>query len=174
MTSQDEHVFPYYQSPQDIRDESFSHRIRGLDEKEVREYLDLLADQVAALEWERTEMIAELGWLRTREEQRKEPTQITMSSEPDKAPEAVRAAAVLSRAQEVADQLIDTASHQAQQIIAAAQTQGREAVRRARLRTHEQMQSMYEELDGEFHRLGEVIRPSGRDKLPPTPPRYDA
>lgn len=175
MTSRDEHVFPYYRSPQDIRNESFTHRIRGLDENEVHEYLDLLADQMAAFEWERAEMIAELERLRAREEQlQKERRGTTPGPGPDTAPEAAQAAAMLSHAQEVADQLLADASHRAQEIIAAAQTRGREAVHRARIRTQDQMQSLYEELDEEFRRLGEATRHSGPDKLPPASPRYDS
>ena len=34
------------QSPASIRSEVFGHRLRGLDEEEVRDYLDLLAEQV--------------------------------------------------------------------------------------------------------------------------------
>lgn len=53
MTSNDDHDFPYYRSPDSIRNESFSRRMRGLDDDEVDEYLDLLADQVQAMEVER-------------------------------------------------------------------------------------------------------------------------
>ena len=53
MTSNDDHDFPYYRSPDSIRNESFSRRMRGLDDDEVDEYLNLLADQVQAMEVER-------------------------------------------------------------------------------------------------------------------------
>ena len=55
MTNQDEQVYPYYRSPASIRGETFAHRMRGLDEEEVREYLDLLADQVQAADYEQLE-----------------------------------------------------------------------------------------------------------------------
>jgi cell division septum initiation protein DivIVA len=89
------------------------------------------------------------------------------------APDGAQAAAVLSHAQEVADQLLDAASRRAQEIIADAQRQGHEVVRQARIMTQDRMQSLYDELDGEFHRMGEAMRPSTPDPLPPAPPRYD-
>lgn len=175
MTSEDEHVSLYYRSPEDIRHESFTHRIRGLDESEVREYLDLLADQVEAFVRERTEMVAEVERLRARDEQVKERPQNTPSPVSESTPEGGNAqvAAVLSQAQDVADQLLADASRQAQEIVETAQRQGREVVRRARLRTRDQMQSLYDELDAEFHHIGEALRPSGQDRLPAGPARQD-
>jgi cell division initiation protein len=173
MTSQAEQVFPYYRSPQDIRRQSFTHRMRGVDESEVREYLDLLADQMEAVEWERTEMVAELERLRAGNAQLREHPQIAPSPAPESAPDGAQAAAVLSHAQEVADQLLDAASHRAQEIIAAAQQHGYDVVRQARFTTQERMQSLYDELDGEFHRMGLAMRPSAPDVLPPAPARYD-
>jgi DivIVA domain-containing protein len=171
VSSGDEPVSLYYRSPRDIRNESFTHRMRGLDENEVREYLDLLADQMEAVEWERRETLAELERLRARDEQLKEHTGITSSPARESAPEGVQgqAAAVLGHAQEVADQLLDDARRRAQEIIAAAQRQGHEAVRQARITTLERMQSLYDELDGEFHRMGEALRPSAQDR--PSPAR---
>jgi len=158
----DEHVSLYYRSPRDIRSESFPHRIRGLDEDEVREYLDLLADQMEAFERERREMAAELERLRAGVAQHLEQLPVTPSPVAVSAPDGVpaEAAAVLRRAQEVADQLLDDASHRAQEIIAAAQREGHEVVRQARITTLDRMQSLYDELDGEFQRMGEAIRPS--------------
>jgi cell division initiation protein len=173
VISQDEHVFPYYRSPQQVRNESFTHRMRGLDENEVREYLDLLADQIEAVEWERTEMVRELERLRAGDQHLNEQPHVTPSPMPEAAPDGAQAAAVLSQAQEVADQLLDAASRRAQEIIADAQRQGHEVVRQARVMTQDRMQSLYDELDGEFYRMGEAMRPSTPDPLPPAPPRYD-
>jgi DivIVA domain-containing protein len=172
MTSEDEPVSLYYRSPRDIRNESFTHRRRGLDENEVREYLDLLADQMEAVEWERRQMFAELERLRARDDQVREHPRIISSPATEPAPDGVQgqAAVVLSHAQEVADQLLDDASRRAQEVIAAAQRQGHDVVRQARVTTLERMQSLYDELDGRFHRMDEAIRPSAQD-LPPLPPR---
>lgn len=170
MTTHDEHVFPYYRSPQAIRNETFTHRMRGLDESEVREYLDLLAAQVESVEWERAEMVAEIDRLRARIQQLTQRSPINqVPSPPPTGPDGARAAAVLGRAQEVADQLVADARYRAQEIVAAAQRQGREAVQRARARTQDRMQSLYDELDEEFHGLSEGLRPP--DGLPPSPRR---
>lgn len=171
----DEHVFPYYRSPKAIRNETFTHRMRGLDEAEVREYLDLLAAQVEATEWERSEMVAELERLRARNQHMSQNPQARQSAPPpaQSGPDGARAAAVLSRAQEVADQLIQDANRRAQQIVAAAQRQGQEAVQRARVRTEDRMQSLYEELDAEFRRLSAGPRSPGSPGQPPSRSRYD-
>ena len=166
MTSEEEHVYPFYRSPRDIRNESFTHRRRGLDEKEVREFLDIIADQVEAIEWERTAMVAEL-------EQLKAQHQVTPGSVSESVPEQVQATELLRRAQEVADQLLDAARHEAEEIVAGAQRQGHEVVRQARVKTHERMQSLYEELDRDFRRIGEAVPRSAPDRLPPAPPRND-
>lgn len=169
MTAEDEHAYLYYRSPENLRNESFTHRMRGLDEDEVREYLDMLADQIAAGEWERTTLMAELERLRVVNEQLKEHSRITPSPVPESAPVDAQAAAVLGHAQEVADQLLDDASRRAQEIIEAAQRQGQEAVRQARITMHDRMQSMYDELDGQLRRVGEAIRPSAADRLQGVP-----
>jgi DivIVA domain-containing protein len=167
----DEHVTLYYRSPGDIRNESFPHRIRGLDEDEVREYLDLLADQMEAYERERREMAAELERLRAGVAEHLEHPPMPPSPVAASAPDGVppEAATVLRRAQEVADQLLDDASRRAQEIIEAAQRQGHEVVRQARITTLDRMQSLYDELDGEFRRMSETIRPSEADRLPQGP-----
>jgi DivIVA domain-containing protein len=175
VTSGEEHVSLYYRSPQDIRNESFTHRMRGLDEDEVREFLDLLADQMEAVEWERREMLAEIERLRTAAEQVTAHPQVVPAPVIESAPDVHgQSAAVLRHAQAVADQLLDDASRQAQELVAGAQRQGHEVVRQARIRTLDRMQSLYDELDGEFHRMGDAIRPSAPDQLPSAPSRYEA
>ena len=62
-SSEPAQVFPYYRSPQSIRNEVFSQRLRGLDADEVDEYLNLLADQVETTERERSELLAEVARL---------------------------------------------------------------------------------------------------------------
>jgi DivIVA domain-containing protein len=174
VTPRDEHVFPYYRSPQEIRDESFTRRLRGFDENEVREYLSLLADQVQSLELERAEMIAELEHLRGGDQGPREHSATSPSRATAPAPEGGQAATVLSHAQDVADQLLDAASRQSREIVAAAQAQGQEVIRQARARTFDRMQALYDELDGDFRRLGDAMRLyGGSDDHPPVPPRRD-
>lgn len=167
VMSQDEPVSLYYRSPNDIRNETFTRRMRGLDEDEVREYLDLLADQMEAVEWQRRELLAELERLRAEvAEQLEGHPSIPPSPVPESAPDEVgaQAAAVLSHAQEVADQLLDDANHRAREIISTAQGHGHEVVRQARVTTLDRMQTLYDELDGQFRRMDEALRPSASDR----------
>lgn len=110
--TQDQKIFPY-RSPESIRDQQFTHRMRGLDEAEVYEYLDLLADQVRASERERAELRAEL--------ERREET-------PDINPQAV---ILFSQAQQVADQLVEEAVRHARDLMISARNQQREIMQRA-------------------------------------------
>jgi len=161
---QDEHVFLYYRSPARIRQESFSHRVRGLDESEVREFLDLLADQVQAAEWERAQLLAELEELRRKlaqlegeaEHQQPRPVEPAPSPVDDTSPHV---AAVLNQAQAVADQLVAEAERRAERMLAAARNEGRDVVRRARETAYDQLRTLFESLDGEFDRLGRAVAP---------------
>jgi cell division initiation protein len=110
--TQDQKIFPY-RSPESIRDQQFTHRMRGLDEAEVYKYLDLLADQVRASERERAELRAEI--------QRREET-------PDINPQAV---ILFSQAQQVADQLVEEAVRHARDLMISARNQQREILQRA-------------------------------------------
>ena len=56
-------VFPYYRSPQPIRNEVFSRRLSGPDPDTVDEYLNPLADQGGTTERERTDFRSELEHL---------------------------------------------------------------------------------------------------------------
>lgn len=125
MTQQQDQTFPYYRSPEAIRNEVFSHRVRGLDEAEVREYLDLLADQVQAANLEREEYRSENQRLRAELESarsRSEPT-------PDEInPQAV---ILFSQAQQVADQLVEEAVIHARDLMTSARNQQREILEQA-------------------------------------------
>ena len=124
--TQDEHAFPYYRSAKDIRRQEFNHRMRGLDEAEVHEYLDLLADQVQASEMERSEYQAENQRLRREVEHLR-------NQQPDMAegelnPQAV---ALFSQAQQVADQLVEEAVLHARDLMTSARNQQREILQQA-------------------------------------------
>ncbi len=126
MTQQHEHAFPYYRSPEDIRRQEFSHRMRGLDEYEVREFLDLLADQVTATERERADHRAENERLRAEVEELRNKTNGT---DPDEiSPQAV---ILFSQAQQVADQLVEEAVRHARDLMSSARIQEREILERA-------------------------------------------
>lgn len=124
MTS--EHVFPYFRSAEDIRGQDFAHRMRGLDEYEVREFLDLLADQTSAVERERREYLAENQRLKAEvEELRDKPR----GADPDEInPQAV---ILFSQAQQVADQLVEEAVRHARDLMSSARNQEREILERA-------------------------------------------
>jgi len=125
VTQQQEHVFPYYRSPDDIRRQEFNHRMRGLDEYEVQEFLGLLADQVKATELERAEFHAENERLRAEVESLR-----SKGSEPEGgvSPQAV---ILFSQAQQVADQLVEEAVRHARDLMTSARNQQREILQRA-------------------------------------------
>ncbi len=122
VTQTNENVFPYYRSPSAIRNEAFTHRMRGLDEAEVREYLDLLADQIQAGDRERAEIRAENDRLRS-ENQRLRASGHEQLSDDEISPQAV---ALFSQAQQVADQLVEEAVRHARDLMTSARNQQRE------------------------------------------------
>jgi DivIVA domain-containing protein len=167
--------FLYYRSPDDIRQETFSQRRRGLDEAEVGEYLDLLADQVEAADRERTKLFDELDRLRAENEQLiTEVTRLRATPAPAAPPPAApappaatplssqlldehaQASLVLSRAQEVADQLVAEAQRHVRDLVAQARAEEREVLRDARERAYVQLRQVFSELDGRLDRLGEA------------------
>ena len=125
-----EQTFPYYRSPAAIRNEEFSHRVRGLDEQEVREYLALLADQVQASELERSGLQAENDKLRAENETlRAEAGELRRAAADDTInPQAVL---LFSQAQQVADQLVEEAVIHARDLMTSARNQQREILEQA-------------------------------------------
>lgn len=126
-SSEPAQVFPYYRSPQSIRNEVFSQRLRGLDADEVDEYLNLLADQVETTERERSELLAAI--------ERLEAEVARLGGRVDLDAPAGGAtrdpSVVLQQAQQVADQLVEEAVARAQEIIAEAHVQQREILQAA-------------------------------------------
>lgn len=114
-----------YRSPEAIRSESFSYGVRGLDEEEVRQYLGLLADQVAAADREREELRAEADRLRGEAARR---AGAAGGADAEVNPEAVL---LLSQAQEVADQLVEEAVVHARDLMTSARNQQREILEQA-------------------------------------------
>jgi len=126
MTHQQEETqaFPYYRSPEAIREEPFSHRMRGVDEAEVREFLHLLADQVQACDVERAELRAERERL-TRE------VDSLRAQQPVDGEINPQAVLLFSQAQQVADQLVEEAVIHARDLMASARHQQREILEEA-------------------------------------------
>ena len=121
-----------YESPARIRTEEFSHRVRGLDETEVRDYLDLLADQVAAADAQREAQNAELERLRAEAEHlRNENFRLREEAERGSGEISPQAVALFSQAQQVADQLVEEAVVHARDLMMSARHQQRDILQRA-------------------------------------------
>ncbi len=106
---------------------SFSYRLRGLDEDEVRDFLYLLADQVQAADAERTGLRAEVQRL-VGELERLRAERSADSSAPEVNPHSV---ALFSQAQQVADQLIEEAVRRARELMITARAQQRDILQQA-------------------------------------------
>jgi cell division initiation protein len=147
MTQEPEHDFPYYRSPSTIRGEEFTHRMRGLDEGEVREYLDLLADQVQSSERQRRDLLDEDARLRGENDRLKNETdqlrgevdrlrsevERMRNAQPETSPDEISPQAVMlfSQAQQVADQLVEEAVLHARDLMSSARHQQREILEQA-------------------------------------------
>jgi len=118
-----------HQSPAAIRGEVFSHRMRGLDEEEVREYLDMLADQIESTEAERSRLQAEIENLRGQNRRLRE--------ELDSGEISPQAVALFSQAQQVADQLVEEAVISARDLMMSARLQQRDILEQARQKAEE-------------------------------------
>lgn len=164
MTNQQEQVFPYYRSASAIRSEVFSHRMRGLDEEEVRDYLELLADQVQAADSERAEIRAENDRLRTQLERLRSEEAAAAESEDEINPHAV---AVFSQAQLVADQLVEEAVRHARELMSQARAQQREILQRA----HDAAESSRREAESRLHAESAAVSSGRRSALTDEPSR---
>jgi DivIVA domain-containing protein len=151
-----------YRTPTSIRDETFQRRMRGLDADEVHEYLDLLADQVQAMEAERSETLAENERLQT--ELRRVQVELDEYEQVgDRVSE--QAVQLFSQAQLVAEQMVEDISRDARERIGQARAHERKIVEDAmstaghHVRSYArsaqaQMQSIMESFATEVDRLG--------------------
>jgi cell division initiation protein len=128
VTNEEEQVYPYYRSPSSIRGEVFSHRMRGLDEEEVREYLDLLADQVQAADNERAEVRAENERLRV-EMHRIKADLADRDANGEQAND--QAVALFSQAQLVAEEMVEEVTRTTRERMMQARAQEREILQEA-------------------------------------------
>jgi DivIVA domain-containing protein len=120
-----------FQSPSSIRNEVFGHRMRGLDEEEVRDYLELLADQVEAMDADRARQRREIDELRVQNDQlRAENQRLRDAPQPasDLDPQTV---ALLNQAQQVADQVVEQAVVHARDMLKSARSQQRDILQNA-------------------------------------------
>ncbi|MGH3364843.1 MAG: DivIVA domain-containing protein [Nocardioidaceae bacterium] len=128
-----EHPFHYYRAPSEIREVQFSHRVRGLDEYEVAEYLDLLADQVHATDLELDRLRDELGRLRReneslRTEMERSAAHPRAQTSPDATPQT---ASLLLNAQRVADDLVEEAVRRTRDMLTVARAERNAILRNA-------------------------------------------
>lgn len=110
-------------SPASIRSEVFGHRMRGLDEDEVREYLELLADQVEDMQAELARRRAEVEHLRAENR--------SLRDESERASATPQTVALLNQAQQVADQVVEQAVLHARELMVSARNQQRDILRSA-------------------------------------------
>ena len=131
--TQPEHAFLYYRSPAEIREVQFAHRIRGLDEYEVAEFLDLLADQVQATDLELTKLRGENEQLRAENDRlRDENRRLAAEPPPLTAPQmTAQAASLLMHAQQMADQLVEEAVRRSRDMLTVARAEKRAMLRNA-------------------------------------------
>lgn len=108
----------------------FSHRIRGVDEFEVSEFLDLLADQVQAMDHEVRRLRRESERLEAENEQLRADTERIAApvSAPDVTPHV---ASLLLHAQETADALVEEAVRRSREMLAVARAERRAMLRQA-------------------------------------------
>jgi DivIVA domain-containing protein len=132
--TQHEHPFHYYRSPAEIRDVQFTHRIRGVDEYEVAEYLDLLADQVHATDLEMSRLREENERLREENGRlRAVDNDRVVVQPPSRADVDVtpQAAALLLNAQRAADDLVEEAVRRVKEMMAVARAEKNAILRNA-------------------------------------------
>jgi len=119
----------------DIQRQTFGTRFRGLDADEVRTYLALVAEEVAALQRDRDRLDQELQSLRSLLDEHRQRETILKNT--------------LLTAQRVSEDIRDTARKQAESVVKEAEIQADRLVELAQSRAHEVERSI---LDLRAHR----------------------
>ena len=159
MTNNVDQDFPYYRAPEAIRKETFSRRMRGLDEAEVYEYLDLLADQVEFSDKERREVRAEND--RLRDELQDLRSRVADFEEVgDRVNDQV--VELFSQAQLVAEEIVEDVSRDARQRLGQARAQERQILEEA-MQTAERTRREAEAVIGSTTQASVVSTPPGAD-----------
>jgi cell division initiation protein len=122
-------------SPMDIQRQNFDRRFRGFDPDEVRSYLHLVAEEVAAVQRERDTLQQQVQSLHGLIEEHKEREAILKNT--------------LLTAQKVSEDIRETARKQAESIVSEAELQADRLVELAQSRAHEVERSI---LDLRTHR----------------------
>jgi len=124
-------------SPMDIQRQSFGRTLRGLDPEEVRGYLTLVAEEVAALQRERDALQGELLSLRALVEEHRERETILKNT--------------LLTAQRVSEEIKENARKEGESVVKEAELQADRLLDLAQKRAHEQERAI---LDLRAHRSG--------------------
>ena len=110
-------------SPMDIQRQTFGQRFRGLDPDEVRAYLNIVAEEVAALQMERDRLDQELASLRSLIDEHRNRETILKNT--------------LLTAQRVSEEIRDNARKEAETTVKEAEMQADRLVELAQGRDHE-------------------------------------
>ncbi len=110
-------------SPMDIQRQTFASRWRGVDVEEVRAYLNLVAEELAALQMERDRLDQETQALRATVEEHRHREQILKNT--------------LLTAQRVSEEIKENARKQSENVIREAELQADRLLELAQGRAHE-------------------------------------
>jgi cell division initiation protein len=110
-------------SPMDIQKQTFAGQMRGYDKEEVRTYLSLVAEEVAALQRERDGLDQELQNLRGLLEEHRQREQILKNT--------------LLTAQRVSEEIKENARKQSESVVKEAEMQADRLLELAQARAHD-------------------------------------
>ena len=122
-------------SPMDIQRQTFARRFRGFDHEEVRTYLALVAEEVAALQHERDDLARQLQHMKVLLEEHRERETILKNT--------------LLTAQKLSEDIRDNARKQSESVVREAELQADRLIELAQSRAHEVERSI---LDLRSHR----------------------
>lgn len=144
-------------SAETLRIARFSTKRHGWDEKEVRTFLDALANDIQASDSERASLRAELHDLRT------EVDRLRGSGSPDDGQSrieiSVHAVGLLSQAQQTADSCVAEAEQYARDLITAARAQYQEILQKAQQAAAQSMRDVSAVAPAGGHNGGAVAVP---------------
>lgn len=136
-----------YQTPADIRAESFDRGIRGLDPDAVYAYLDLLADQVRSMEGELTDTRAQL--------QRVQAELYDYEHVGDRVSDQV--VQMFSQAQLVAEEMVEDVGRDARERVNRAREHEREIVQQALSTAGQQVRAYAREAQTQMQAIMETF-----------------
>jgi cell division initiation protein len=122
-------------SPMDIQRQTFARKFRGLDPEEVRTYLALVAEEVAALQHERDDLARQLQHIKVLLEEHRERETILKNT--------------LLTAQKLSEDIRENARKQSESVVREAELQADRLIELAQSRAHEVERSI---LDLRSHR----------------------